>query len=590
MSLRNRLLTLFAVFAVLPLGVLGIYQYVRAQRAVGALIESQTALLAVRAADQLDDRWALLRSDLLFLAENAETQRIYAAERAQDTTAIRTAVESADAFFRQAWEQFGPAYDRIELQSRTGAVLYRLSDAEWGGPPALRATSAIEAVEPVRELGSGMPRGRVVARPRLSVLLPEEALESRFGDDGYTLVLNRETGRILHHPRRSWVDQPAARLLGEHAAELLQEAAPEASGRISHGGSDSLRIGTWIALAAPPWTVVSSSRASEFDGPFGQMRTEALLLVLLVTLLVSVAFALATWRATRSLEALTQAADQVGRGNFAPALPPVGQDEVGRLTAAFGTMAQKVSEMMRQLEQSRQLAAIGEFAAEVSHEIRNPLTSVKLNLQRIGRALREEQSVQRAGPPLEISLREIERLDRVVRGILELGRPPEATLVPRRLEDVAREAIATIAAQAEAQAVELSARFDASNDRVVVDPELLRGAILNLLVNALEAMPHGGRLWITLESTLPANPIEDASALPLRLRIEDSGPGVPPAVREKLFQPFCTTKPSGMGLGLSTAVRAVTAQGGILRQAEPRHGTGAAFEVHLPTAPAEVYA
>ncbi len=578
LSLRNRLLVLFAIFGILPLSALGSYEYVRTQRAVESLIAAQTAQLAERAAAQLADRWARLRSDLLLLAENAETRRIY--DTPGDPVLLANALELAEPFFRDLWQQIGPAYDAIELRDAADRQLYRFGDADRNA--ALPATTrvALEAHELVRDPASGRVIGRVVATPRLVVILPLDALQTRFGESGYSMVVERTTGRVLYHPRHGGLNQRLQALLAGDSLRAGELLARPGTGRFTFGHGDSMRVASWVSLEQPAWALVASGSVSEFGGSFARLRRDALLLVLLFTLLALTAFTLAIRRATRSLEALTRAADQVGRGNFVPELPPAGSDELGRLALAFQVMTAKVSDMLAQLERSRQLAAIGEFAAEISHEIRNPLTAVKLNLQRIDRALRGEPDPRRAAAPLAISLREIDRLERVVRGVLQLGRPQSGPRAAVRLRDVVEESLGVVRQQADEQQVEITTSFDTPDD-IEAEVEPLRAALLNLLVNALEAMPAGGRLRLWTE---PVAAERDAVAL----LVEDNGAGIPPAQREQLFRPFHTTKPQGTGLGLAAALRTIEAHDGKLSAIEPRYGAGAAFRLELPLRPVEV--
>ena len=150
----------------------------------------------------------------------------------------------------------------------------------------------------------------------------------------------------------------------------------------------------------------------EFSDAFGRIRSGNLGIVLLTTALVATLFVALLWRATRSLSVLTEAADEVGRGNLSPHLPSARADEVGDC-GGFCTDADPRSwDSLDQLERSRQLAAVGEFAAQVSHEIRNPLTAIKLNLQTLDRATRDGGVRPDLAGPVSISLREIQRLTR----------------------------------------------------------------------------------------------------------------------------------------------------------------------------------
>jgi signal transduction histidine kinase len=299
------------------------------------------------------------------------------------------------------------------------------------------------------------------------------------------------------------------------------------------------------------------------------------LLFLLVALLATLVFNQLLRRSTRSLEELTAATAVVGSGDFAPALPPAGRDEVGRLTASFDTMVGKIREMVTQIETSRQMAVLGQFAAQLSHEIRNPLTSIKLNLQKLERSTREGRLPETALRPLEISLREVARLDGVVRGVLDLARVGGRPTVELSLRDLIEEALDVVAGQSEAQAVRIERTFPAAPLLVRADAAQLKGALLNLMLNALEVMPNGGSL--SVRATLQDGRV--------RLAIADSGPGIPPAARAEIFRPFFTTKSSGTGLGLPLARRAIEDQGGSLALAAETESGGAQFVIELPLRP-----
>ena len=164
----------------------------------------------------------------------------------------------------------------------------------------------------------------------------------------------------------------------------LDRLAPD-SGNFVFELGDSSRVASFVNLGTPQWTVLATSSVDEFSGPFLRTSRLQLMLVVLVTAAVLVAFVLMTGRATRSLQKLTQAADAVAVGDYSPPLPPAGSDEVGRLSAAFAVMVGRVEETLHRIRESMHMAAIGQFASRLSHEIRNPLTSIKLNLQRLER-------------------------------------------------------------------------------------------------------------------------------------------------------------------------------------------------------------
>jgi signal transduction histidine kinase len=331
--------------------------------------------------------------------------------------------------------------------------------------------------------------------------------------------------------------------------------------------------------------VLVAGTVDEFAAPFTRLRTTTLVFLAVVTLVATTGFLLVLWRATASLRLLTAAADEVGRGNFEPRLPDGASDEVGRLSRAFALMTARVREMMAQVERGRQMAAVGEFANEIAHEIRNPLTSIKLNLQALERGARQGQVAALLVRPLEISLREVQRLDRVVHGVLRLGRGRSAERSIVRLNQVVQRALDVARPQLEHRDVRVSATHTTAVDEVVADAAQLEAALLNLLLNAAEATPPGGFVHVSVEDRQGVNATGPGH---LRVCIRDGGAGVAAELRERIFQPFFTTKSGGTGLGLALAQRTAEEHGGSLTLASDPHGdtaaSGATFVLDLPAA------
>ncbi|HVE32658.1 MAG TPA: HAMP domain-containing sensor histidine kinase [Gemmatimonadaceae bacterium] len=545
MSLRAKVLTLFAAFAIVPLLAIGVVDYARSARAVDALIQGQTAQIAERLSADLRDRYEVVQANLALLADNAETQRLLQAG------GNRIPPKDADAYLQQIWSSVGDDFDWVAITDSAGREVYRLGDADRGAGPARFM---------VTRRSSGA-RASVSAAVRLARLLPADALASRFGREGYNVIVDRETGRFIFGQEHADALSAVLRLVGDSAR------------RVGFTEGETKRSATVVRLASPPWSVLSVAAVDEFAGPFASIRSANLVLVMLTTVFAGLAFFLLLWRATRSLGILTLAADAVGRGNLQPSLPPKSRDEVGRLSAAFQLMTDRVRETMTEIERSRQMAAVGEFASQISHEIRNPLTSIKLNLQKLDRAKRAGRLPPETDKPLEITLREIDRMDRVVHGVLQLGRS-RATMQGRiNVGRVVRETIDLASPQLERNGVTL--RADTANGAGDVwvrgDAALLSGALLNLLLNAAEAARGGGgEIFVDVEQIGSAG----------RVTVRDTGPGIPAEHRERIFEPFFTTKNGGTGLGLALAQRTVEEHGGSLRLAEPP--SGAAFVLELP--------
>jgi signal transduction histidine kinase len=321
----------------------------------------------------------------------------------------------------------------------------------------------------------------------------------------------------------------------------------------------------------------------EFAPPFARTRLINLVLVLLAAAVISVAFLLTMRRLTHSLGVLTAAADEVAQGNFQPNLPPPSGDEVGRLSTAFGLMVREVRDMLRRIQESRHLAVVGQFASQLSHEIRNPLTSIKLNLQRLKREVESDRISGEYAGPIDICLREVQRLDRVAGGVLGIARTRSHEREPCSVHHALNEALEALRPQFEERGIAVHTQLDASADMVSGDAQQLRGVFLNLFLNAVDAMPDGGALKVMTEAGV------GGTRSTIRVRVADTGPGVPPDVRDRIFEPFVSTKEEGTGFGLALAQQAVEEHGGMLRledRAEDRRG--AVFVVELPLVVEEV--
>jgi signal transduction histidine kinase len=224
---------------------------------------------------------------------------------------------------------------------------------------------------------------------------------------------------------------------------------------------------------------------------------------------------------------------------------------------------------------NEKLASLGVLAAGVAHEIRNPLTAIKARLYVQQKALtpgsRERGDAEFIG-------REIDRLDKIVNDFLRFARPVEPERKPLSPAELLREVCELMAPKLREAGIELG--IDRRVDTTIhADPEQLKQVLLNLINNAADAL--GGRGAIQMRAVASRVTLGGRPRDAVIIEVEDNGPGIPPAVQERLFDPFFTTKPSGTGLGLSIAARIVGKHGGVLRfQTAANRGT--TFGIVLP--------
>jgi signal transduction histidine kinase len=227
-------------------------------------------------------------------------------------------------------------------------------------------------------------------------------------------------------------------------------------------------------------------------------------------------------------------------------------------------------------DRSQRLASLGDLAAGVAHEVRNPLNAIGVGLQRLRREFAPGEGGEEYQRFLALMEGEVKRLDRIVSGFLGLARP--LTLASSRCDlGVLLREVATLSAEEAARRevhVEVSAAADLP--AIQADGDRLRQALLNLIRNAYEAMPRGGRL------TLAARPaVLSGGTAGVEVSVTDTGEGIPPERIPRLFDPYFTTRPGGTGLGLAIAHRIIEAHGGRIA-VESAVGRGSTFRLLLP--------
>lgn len=225
------------------------------------------------------------------------------------------------------------------------------------------------------------------------------------------------------------------------------------------------------------------------------------------------------------------------------------------------------------LLQSEKMAMIGKLAAGTAHSIRNPLTSVKMRLFSLSRSLKMTTSQKE---DFEVISEEISHIDTIVQNFLEFSRPPRLKMQKISPSVVVDLAIQLLAHRLKSYNVNVRIMRNGPLPEIQADPEQLKEVLVNLTVNACEAMENGGLISIYEEETF----IRYMGNVTI-IRISDNGPGIPRSIREKVFEPFFTTKEEGTGLGLSIAFRIIEKHGGWLNVTS-EESMGATFVITLP--------
>jgi signal transduction histidine kinase len=284
-------------------------------------------------------------------------------------------------------------------------------------------------------------------------------------------------------------------------------------------------------------------------------------------------------RITRPLRKLVEGTVKISRGDFSDTINIPPGDEIGELAKSFKEMTgellqtrQRMESTHRKLAQAEKLASIGRLAATIAHEIRNPLTSVKLNVQKVAEdaglgGLEREH--------IELSMEGIGQIEKFIKELLNFTRAADLSLDRFPLEQILEESFKMLRGTLDEKRITVEKNYAAGLPPVLVDGDKMRQVFLNVLRNAGEAVGLGGRIVVQTEF------VTEGRQKKIRVTISDDGPGIPEKNRVNLFEPFFTTKASGFGLGLANARKIVEQHNGSIKLAG-KEGRGASFVILIP--------
>jgi signal transduction histidine kinase len=537
LSLRSKFILIVLGGAVVPLALLGLWLNRTAERSGEELLRARLGTSLGQVVDEIGLRWLSRRSQLLRLAECSAVQIALS-----DESPSREAEDAAQAELEDLFAGMRDAVESATVEDASGAVRWSVPA---DGPGASGGTALANPALPVRlgiyDNATGAQLGSLDARVSMSRLLPGGA--GWGGVSGSVLaVFDRGTGASL--------------------LPLSIDPALFARESFVWGEEPWLTVGH--TLHEPPMDLVLAAPVTPFTEPFQQAAERNLYIVGIVALAVFALATLLTRRTTRALVRLATAAEAVSDGDLERRVEDAPGDEVGRVARAFNSMTESLRRTLRELSQRQALAAVGEFAASLAHEVRNPLTSIRLDLQRVEEKLPPDSDAREL---LVRALGEIERVDRSVTGALRVARSGSVTLEPVDIRQ-------PLTAESEFRSKEAPVPHADLGDAplwVKGDAIALEQLFLNLLLNAAQALDDGGRVEVTVARHRAG----------VSISIRDTGRGIPLENIERVVEPFYSTRPEGTGLGLAIAQRIATAHGGEL-EIVSTPGAGTTVRLQLP--------
>ena len=601
-NMQVRLMLFFLAFALVPLCATGAFSVRTAEDLILSMVGNEIRHVAADKAVLLE-RWISERkADIEVVAGSSILQ-------SRDPATIMSYLELVRNRYK--------AYNEISVVSRDGSTLYTSGGA---GPPGPTAESWFRAplagslymsdifFNPDRKesffrIAAPLPDGHggvdgVVCATVGTYTILSIILRVSLGETGECYLVNREGTFLAHKEPGRILTQNIAQ--SESFKNIFNTDRGERT-YIDYRGIEV--IGASARVEGTDWALVVEQ---DKDEAFQSARTLRLYVWMAISASISGAL-ITAWLLSRyvvtPIRRLSEAADDLAKGEFDCLHVKTSRtDEIGRLYDAFGDMARQLGARQHRLERevfqkeaeiqktdvklkqthqavvrSQKLASLGQLAAGVAHEIRTPLTSLKLFLDSVeGDVTISPEHTE----DFQVAMDQIRRMEATINRFLDFARPQEPVFRPVEVEELVENALLVVRPRARQQETTVEVRLGRDLPRVTGDGKQLEEVILNLMVNALEAMSHGGALRVS--AGMDTLRWDGGRRPTVRIEIEDTGPGIPEASTAKIFDPFFTTKATGTGLGLSIAFSTIQRHGGEIR-VRSRMGEGTSFSVFIPT-------
>lgn len=468
----------------------------------------------------------------------------------------------------------------------------RGSLGQFSSPPASLSESRVTAIM-ARE--NGEPLLWQVEFEPLHYLVGVRLDDGEGGASGFLLahldftaqirqILERPTG--LGDSGRGSIAHPDGTLISlpKEGRNITFQAAPrelrdlmehaERGGGVWQHPQGSMVVGGFARIAATDLALVIERDYEDALAWLPRLAQRALIVGLLTAVAVFLFSRGLARRLNLPLRVLASVAKRISSGDQVARVPKMVGRELMAVSVALNDMLDALYRSRRQLSQSAALAAVGELSTSIAHEMRNPLSSVKMNLQAVARKVADDEVHSELA---DIATRQVARIERMLGDLLDYSKP--LSIIPRQslVKDVLESVLNSVDGFARERGVTLVEEWATSLEYVYTDPERLAQALENLVRNAIEASSQNSEVTLHMES-------RGQAPGGLLFEVRDRGTGLPSGNRERLFRPFFTSKAEGTGLGLANVKKIIELLGGSV-EAFDRDGGGAVFRVTIPTAP-----
>ena len=382
--------------------------------------------------------------------------------------------------------------------------------------------------------------------------------EIKIGKSGNVFVIGSGGQLIAHREKKKVLER--SEVIDLNILKLA--ASKQKKSFIFYNSENEKMLGTATFLEDFKWIVVIQQSEDEAFELVSRMRYQVFAFVGLIIIIAIVLSYFLEKRITSPIKTLVDGVKRYADGDLNFRISIHRYAEITVLADEFNAMAESLLLNQRKLRNAERLAAMSKFASLISHEIRNPLNSMNINMQILKREIeKSDGDLENKKKYSEIIISEIQRMDNLINNFLTISRPPRFDLVQHNIHTILDEVIFAHSAMAEQQNIEINTNYCDGKIMANVDDNQMKQVFHNIIINALQAMPKGGKLDII---TLCIEIIKSNTLKIPAFRIEfiDSGSGIPPDKLDEIFDFYYTSKKTGTGLGLAIARQIIDGHNG----------------------------
>jgi signal transduction histidine kinase len=601
LSIAVKQLLFIAPLVSLPIALVGYFSYQTALGLVTRMSQEEQMLLVRGAADKIDGIFSSCRLDLEMISQIPFLTDFYLAIIQQKPQEAQVNRKHLNQLFRYLLDS-SPYYFQIRFFDSQGREMIKalkqgadgsqpegVDDGFYGKFRKVKMESLFISDIDFSEARKGyvvyfakpiIHADRQIGGTVVIDLDYEKMVELikaiQVGAKGYAFMVDHR-GRTIAHPEFAPYEMDLKNYPNPQLREFIVDMMTGETGWKTYQYFGK-KIAAYTPIPTMKWSLAVSIPIAEFKREVQHLQKRIFEMVLLALFVTVAAVIVLSYNLIRPVRRLVTATERIAGGNLEQEIPVQSGDELGTLTRSFNRMVHKLRETQNELVRSEKLSSLGRLSAGVAHEIRNPLNAMKGAIVLLQRRRPEDPLIAEYTP---LILEEIERLNSFVSDFLYLAKESVPRLLPTNLNALIQNTLALFEEQLAARGIHIIRHLEAVLPEAPVDLHQMEQVLINLLLNARDAMPDGGSLEITTRYRPGESPGPGTDRVVIT--IKDSGTGIPAEHQKNIFDPFFSLKKGGTGLGLPITLGIVENHGGKLTL-QSAEGKGTVVTLELPVA------